>query len=282
MIKKIIGCIAASLGAAFVMIIGGITAGATTVEDIWNAAREAGFPEEIIQDYYNQARAEYGPEYWTEENMQKVIEKIKSESSDYLTTGQQVTQKVVTTTTAAPVTTKQSENGSTEPDTQPANPADIPVTLTMGDGTTITRISKKEFIALSYEGKQAYIATFPPDQQQFIIDNLSPEERRSLLKQMPVDKKIDVIDNMSALMDDFGMNLTIQDISDDTVKLTLRNDKGDIVGKSTIGKDIVENTGYDRRWVYATAGGLFIAALAGIILIIHKSSAKENTANERN
>lgn len=281
MIKKFIIGLTAVLGAVAVLMIGGMTAGATTVEDIWNAAREAGWPEEMIQDAYNQASAEKNPEEWTEEEKQKVIDKIKNPDNIPVTTGPQITHQVITTTTATPVPATQDEAGNTEPDSKPANPADQPITLTMSDGTTITRISKKEFIALSYDEKQAYIATFPPDQQQFIIDNLSPEERRSLLKQMPVDKKIDVIDNMSSVMEDFGINLTVQDINDDTVKLTLRNDNGEIIGKSSIGKDIVENTGYDRRWVYAAAGGLFLLALAGIILVIRKTEAKESTANER-
>jgi len=278
MIKKIITGFTVLIGAAAALLAGGLTVSAVTVDDVWNEARAYGYPEEMIQDYYNLARAEYTDESdWNEENLQKAIDEIRA-NGQYLTTGPQVTQQIVTTTTA--VSVPENPDDSEVPGTAaPAN-TEPPITLTMTDGTTITRISKKEFIALSYEEKQAYIATFPPAQQQFIIDNLSPEERRSLLKQLPMDKKLETIDGMAGVMDEFGINLTVQDINDDTVKLTLRNEDGELIGQSSIGRDIVENTGYDRRWVYAAAGGLFIIALAGTILIIRRYSPKENATNE--
>lgn len=278
MIKKIITGFTVLIGAAAALLAGGLTVSAVTVDDVWNEARAYGYPEEMIQDYYNLARAEYTDESdWNEENLQKAIDEIRA-NGQYLTTGPQVTQQIVTTTTA--VSVPENPDDSEVPGTAaPAN-TEPPITLTMTDGTTITRISKKEFIALSYEEKQAYIATFPPAQQQFIIDNLSPEERRSLLKQLPMDKKLETIDGMAGVMDEFGINLTVQDINDDTVKLTLRNEDGELIGQSSIGRDIVENTGYDRRWVYAASGGLFIIALAGTILIIRRYSPKENATNE--
>lgn len=280
MIKKIIKGFTVLIGAAAALLAGGLTASAVTVDDVWNEARAYGYPEEMIQDYYNLARAEYTDESdWNEENLQKAIDEIRAHGQ-YLTTGPQVSQQVVTTTTAVPVTEPENPGDTVVPGTTaPAN-TEPPITLTMADGTTITRIGKKEFIALSYEEKQAYIATFPPAQQQFIIDNLSPEERRSLLKQLPMDKKLETIDGMAGVMDEFGIKLTVQDINDDTVKLTLRNEEGELIGQSSIGRDIVENTGYDRRRVYAAAAGLFIIALAGTILIIRRYSPKGNMTNE--
>lgn len=274
MIKKIITGFTVLIGTAAILFAGVLTVNAVTVDDVWNEARAYGYPEEMIQDYYNLARAEYTDESdWNEENLQKAIDAIHEQGQYYITTGPQVTQSAVTTTTA-----------SADPDvpgTSAPENTDPPVTLTMSDGTTITRISKKEFIALSYDAKQAYIATFPPDQQQFILDNLSPEERRSMLKQLPIDKKLETINGMADVMDEFGINLTVKDINDNTVKLALHDDNGVLIGQSSIGSNIVENTGYDRHWVYAAAGGLFIIALAGIIIVSRRYSSKERAANEK-
>ena len=151
----------------------------------------------------------------------------------------------------------------------------------MADGTTFTRISKQEFIALSYEGKQSYIATFPPEQQQFILDNLSPEERRSLLKQLPTDKKLDTIKGMADVAEEMGVKLTVDELGDDTIKLTVHNENGEVIGHSSVGADIVENTGYDRRWVFAAAGGLFLISIAGVIFLFRRSSLKDRTADEK-
>ncbi len=275
MIKKIITGLTVMIGTAAILFAGALTVNAITVEDVWNEALAYGYPEEMVRDYYNLARAEYTDESdWNEENLQKAIDEIHKHGQ-YLTTGPQVTQTTVTTTTAVPAPDPEVPGTSA-----PAN-TDPPITLTMADGTTFTRISKKEFISLSYEEKQAYIAAFPPAQQQFIIDNLSPEERRSLLKQLPMDKKLETIDGMAGVMEEFGINLTVQDINDNTVKLTLRDENGVLIGQSSIGSDVVENTGYDRRWVYVVAGGLFIIALAGTFLVTRRYSPKERASNEK-
>lgn len=281
MLKKIILGFSLSICAAFALFAGGMAASALTIDDVWDAAREAGYPEDVIQSSYNQAAAYEDPSQWTQQDLQDVIDYIKSGAAEkYFTTGPQQTQVVTTTTTTTAVTTVADDPGTDVP--EPTAPVNPPVTLTMEDGTTITRISTKEFIALSYEEKQAYIATFPPDQQQFILDNLTPEEKRSILKQLPMDQKIETIDGMKGFMEQFGIQMTIDDVSDDTVKLTMLNNDGEVIGKSSLGKDVVENTGYDRRWVYCTAGGLFLGALAATIFVIRRSKVKENTANEKN
>lgn len=283
MIKKIFMGFLISLGAAAALVAGGLTVSATTIDDVWQAAREEGWPESMIQDYYNLAQSEqyYGNSAdWTEEQLQKAIEMIHSESSKHLTTGPQITQQVVTTTTAAPVRPGDPES-SDKNDPQPSDPEKQPITLSTSDGNTFTRISKSDFIALSYDEKQAYIATFPPAQQQVIIDNLTPEERRSMLKQLPVDKKLEVANNMSDVLAEIGYNMTVDDIDNETIKLSLRNKNGELIGQSSFGKDVVENTGYDRRLIYAAAAGLFLIALAGTVFIIRRTIVKENTADER-
>lgn len=284
MLKKFLIGITSVLGASAALLFGGMTAGATTVEDVWQAAREAGYPEYMIQDYYNIARAQKpDPAEWTSENFDKVIAALREHP--YITTGPQVTQKVTTTTTAIPETTTQTNND--EPDTPsatepaPTEPVKNVITLTMADGTTFTRISKQEFIALSYEGKQSYIATFPPEQQQVIIDNLSPEERRSLLKQLPTDKKLETIQGLADVAGEMGVKLTVEELGDDTVKLTVHDEDGKVIGHSSVGADIVENTGYDRRWVFAAAGGLFLISIAGVIFLFRRSTLKDRTADEK-
>lgn len=284
MLKKFLIGITSVLGASAALLFGGMTAGAATVEDVWQAAREAGYPEYMIQDIYNVARAERpDPAEWTSENFDRVIAAIKE--TPYITTGPQVTQQITTTTTALPETTTQTNNdkpetpSATEP--APTEPVKNVITLTMADGTTFTRISKQEFIALSYEGKQSYIATFPPEQQQVIIDNLSPEERRSLLKQLPTDKKLETIQGLADVAGEMGVKLTVEELGDDTVKLTVHNEDGKVIGHSSVGADIVENTGYDRRWVFAAAGGLFLISIAGVIFLFRRSSLKDRTADEK-
>ena len=146
----------------------------------------------------------------------------------------------------------------------------------MPDGSTFTRISKAAFIALSYDEKQAYLATFTPEQQTVIIQNLSPEEYKSMLKQLPADKKMEVIDDMKKVTDDMNLTLTVDEVSDDNVVISMKNDKGELVAVSHA-KDVVENTGYDRRGIIAAAGALLLTSLAGIYIVAKKCFGREDS-----
>lgn len=150
-----------------------------------------------------------------------------------------------------------------------------PITLTMPDGKTFSRMSINDFIALSYTDKQAYIATFTPEQQQIIINNLTAEEYKSLMKQAPTDKKAEIIDNMANAMEEFGVNTTVDELTDDTIKLTFRDKDGVIIGATNV-KTKVEDTGYDRRGILAVSGCLCLAAVGGLILLIRKSFGGKN------
>ena len=102
MIKKLITGFSIMIGSAMILFGGALTVNAVTVEDVWNEARAYGWPEEMIQDYYNLARAEYTDESdWNDENLQKAIDAIHENGQYCITTGPQVTQPVVTTTTTA-------------------------------------------------------------------------------------------------------------------------------------------------------------------------------------
>ena len=277
--------------AAAAALAGGLTASATTVEDVMAEARKWGYPESTIQDGYNYYLRD--PDSYDSDDFDLAISKIRSAGNNLITTGPQnkggFTTTVTTTavpaeTTTAPAVTD--KTGKTVTTTKPAAtepPKNDPsgknsvITLTMPDGSTFTRISKEEFIKLSYEEKNAYIATFTPEQQQIIIDNLSPEEYRSLLKQLPSDQKLEVIDDLSEAVEAMGMNLTVEELTDDSLSVAMRDDSGTLIGVSNAGS-LVEDTGYDRRNIFAAAGALFLISAAAALAVIRRSFRKDGNA----
>ena len=54
------------------------------------------------------------------------------------------------------------------------------------------------------------------------------------------------------------------------------NDKGELVAVSHA-KDVVENTGYDRRGIIAAAGALLLTSLAGIYIVAKKCFGREDS-----
>lgn len=247
------------------------TANATTVDDVAAVARQYGLPESVIQQGYNEYYKD--PDLYSSEALDEVIEDIRSGAAASLLIKRGLMTNSTTATTTTAVTT--SPSGSTpQTTTEPVDdPKTAAITLTDSNGNSFTRISREDFIKLSYDEKMAYLGTFTPEQQQTVINDLSPEEYRSILKQAPPEVKIDVVSNYSKAAEQLGINITIDEISGDSLSVAMRNDDGELVGVANAGH-IVEDTGYDRSSLFYIAGALFSAAGAGIILLMKKCFGK--------
>lgn len=262
-----------------------LPAAATTVDDVAAVARSYGYSEDLIMQGYNHYYQ--NPGKYTSADFDLAIAELHKAGGVIVTTGvyDPSGYQTTTTTSAAPVTTTTKSgsavNSSTVTTTASNVATPVPdasdsdeITLTTSDGTTFTRMSSEAFIKLSYEDKMAYLRTFTPEQQQIIINNLSPEEYRSLLKQLPTDQKMEVIDNISNAVDSMGMNITVDEISDDSISVAMRNEEGDLLGVANAGV-IVEDTGYDRRGIFAAAGALFIASITALCFVVRKCFKNE-------
>lgn len=253
MLKKFLASLAAATAAAAGMLAFSISAYATTVDDVAEVARSYGYSEEDIQAGYNEYYAH--PEDYPEEKLDKAIKKLHEAGGQMVTTGPQVVDNTTTTVDAS----------TQEPDNIPEGA----IMLTASDGTTFYRISREEFIAMSYDEKMAYISGFTPAQQQAIIDDLSPEEYRSIMKQMPADQKVQVVGTLSEAVEEMGLNITVSEITDDSLTVAMKNSKGELLNVSTAGAR-VEDTGYDRRGLIAAAGAFIAAGAAALFVLIRR------------
>ncbi len=250
-----------------------LASNAATPEEAEAVARAYGYPESYIQ----QAWGEYyeSPELYDEDYIDGVIKKIK-DTGNYIASevpydpNVEIPALTTTTTAVNPDTATTPDNGETPQQNGGDTQESDDITLTMPDGTTFTRISAARFIALSYEDKQRYLGTFTPEQQKVIIANFTPEEYKSMMKQLPTDKKLQVIDGMSDITDDLGMTITVDDINDDSMKLSMKNSEGELVAVSQSGAASIENTGYDRRMFYGSIAAIITAALAGLAVLVKK------------
>lgn len=257
MLKRSLTALLSSAAVAAGMLSFSLSAYATTADDVAAVARSYGYSEEDIQAGYNEYYSH--PEDYPSERLDKAIAKLHEAGAQIITTGPQVPNNNTTVTTAA------AESGNTAPDSQQSNG----ITLTASDGTTFIRIAKDEFIKMSYEQKMAYVSSFTPAQQQAIIDNLSPEEYRSIMKQTPSLQKLQIVGTLSEAAEEMGLNVTVDEISDDSLTLAMRNEKGELVNVSTAGAS-VEDTGYDRRCLLAAAGILIGLSISAVILIMRR------------
>lgn len=259
-----------------------VTAYATTVDDVANVARELGYSEAMIQQGYANYYAE--PDKYTSEDFDRAIAKLYEEEDIIFSTGEQKptepTTTTTTTTTAGGTSAEEdSQSGEGESGGNTNGGQSGGITLETGDGSTFERIPSNEFIGMTYEEKNDYIRSFPPEQQQVILDNLSVEERRNMMKQLPIEQKMEVVDSMAEVGEALGINISVEEISDDNISLSMRNDNGEFVGMVNAGT-LVEDTGYDRRGIFAVAGG-FVAVALALLGVVFGCFRKNGEANER-
>lgn len=249
------------------MLACSMTAYATTIDDVADVARKLGQPEDLINRAYARYYAE--PEKYTSEDFDKAIEKLYLAEGIILTTGVQNPEPVTTSTTTA-VSAPEVSGNENQPETTGG------VTLQTGNGEEFTRIEPEEFINMSYDDKMNYIRNFTPEQQQIILDNLTPEERKSIMKQLPLEQKVEVVDSMVDFGETLDINISVEEISDDNISLSMRNDEGEIIGMVNAGA-IVEDTGYDRRGLLALSAGLiaFAGVLAGAVSRLFRTGDKK-------
>lgn len=285
------------------------TAQAATLDQVVATAREYGYSDDEIQTALNKYEQDMkaDPYAYDEYDMDTIIQQIKANGKRVVDTvpynpdvtipGLVTTAAPDTTTTAAdspaettaaagsdsPAATSASANiqGGTNNGGGQANngggnnsdpaqgEASDDITLTMPDGSTFTRISAARFIALSYEDKLLYLGTFTPEQQAVFIENMTPEERRCMMKQLPTDKKAEVVDGMKDIAGNFGLNLSVDEMTDDSLVINMKDENGTLVSVTRAG-DVVDDTGYDRRGLLALSAGLVMLGITGIIAVFRK------------
>lgn len=272
--KKFIVRLAASAAVIGGVLSGSLSANAATIDEVAAVARQYGYPEEYIQNgitmYYTE------PEEYPPEKLDKAIEAIQNGGEELLqqyfpdctvpSSGNGNTGQTVTTTTSS----GNGSSSSTSTNTGKGGGT---------GGTVIDRISEEEFINMTYEEKKAYMAGFSDEELAQFIASLSPAEYKSMMSQLPTDQKLIIVDSMAKAGDAMGMNLTVDEISDDKLSFSVRDDNGQLVGVAAAGI-IVEDTGYDYRILFSVAGVLLVAAAGGLILVVRRCFGKNKIGEE--
>ncbi len=282
MIKKIIVNSMAVATALSGMFFVSASANAATADEVAALARSYGYSEEQIQQGYNEYYSD--PEAYPPEKLDQAIEYLRRSGNQIIEPGPQVTTSATTAEPAQTVTTANNASNNvtatgTNSQGQPATTTTAqntsPITIKADDGSSFERISHSDFINMSYEEKVNYIRSFTTEQQQAIINSLTPEEYRSMLKQMPAEQKAEVVGELSKAAGAMGLNLTVEDLSDDSLTVAMRNSDGELLGRSTSGIT-VEDTGYDRTPLYIAAGALGI-----LTFVTRYSFRKPEKINEK-
>ncbi len=291
-VKNIAG-IVCSLALVLGNGINPLNASATTVQDVIAHAYAVGLPEATIQQCINT----YSSGTYTSEQCDKAIAMLNEwaaerdeaiaggETPAVTTPASAVTNPVVTTkpstNTEKPVTSKPSTNTEKPVTSKPDANTEKPVTSTenkvTGETTTSAEsnnmagsISKDKFNNMTIEQKQEYIAGLSAEQKTQLIQNMTPEEKNNFIKELDVTVQADIIANFVGFGEAFGLNLSVDKISDDAISISARDENGNLIDVTTFG-NTVEATGIPYTAPILIGGSAILFSVAGIIWVLKKS-----------
>lgn len=248
-IKRMSGLIC-GLGLLLGAGTGSMTVSATTVDDVIAHAYAVGMPESEIQHYINL----YSDGTYTSEQCDMAIAKLDQMAYQW---DSAIKDVIDDGTTAA--------GGNSSAQTTTAAAA--------GAQTTTKAPTEQEFISMSLEEKVNYVNSLPSDQRTEFIDNMSNDVRNSFLKQMDTSKQLEIVSSMLDVGDAFGLNYSVDSISDGALAISARDADGNLVSVSTFG-DTVEATGIPYTVPILAGGGAILLAIAGLGVILIRSAKK--------
>ena len=285
--RQFTAALTAALSAGL-MLCGTMGAAAYSADDVAAKARSSGWPEYLIQEGYNQ----WNSGNYTQEQLDKAYASVsqydeqteelvsasmgirtpkRSSSADATEAAPAATDAAPSATDAAPSATDAapSADGTV---TEATGEISVAATVTKTDGTVEERIEKSDFINMSLEEKQEYVASLSEESQVTFMETMSVEERNSILKQLPAEDKAALVQNYVNAAADMGMNVVVDKLEGNDVSLTIRNDEGQVIGKTAVGT-IVDETGIDHTLPLLSALGAALLAGAGFAVIARRNRA---------
>lgn len=255
-------------------------ASAATIDDVAAKARSYGFPETAIQQGYNEYYAD--PDAYTEDDFDAAIDYLDAYHDELLLKLLEGTGSATTTTggsnseqTTTQTTTQAGQSGTTQGGSSNAVSGSDNGYTTDEDGF----ISESDFVKMTLEQKQQYIASLPEEQRQIFMNSLSPDELKSIMKQLPADDKVSVLDKFVDAGEAMGVKVTVDEITDNSVSVIMRDEEGELIDVAAMGV-IVEDTGFDYRGIYAAAGAMLLLAAGGLWLVIRRMTAEKRAEAE--
>lgn len=262
--KNYIKSVISGITALCCMAFPALSADCATVDDCAEVARSYGVSESAIQSAYNAYYA--NPEAYTSEDFDMVIQTLHLYGTD-----SDKAIKAYFGITDTPDTPSEPSEEPVHTETKPYE--DSPAGAVTTETTTKSE-PDTDFINMTIDEKSEYINSLPESERGTFIDNLTTEERNSIIKQLPMDDKTELLSRFAEAGEQMGLNMTVDEITDDSISLSIRNNDGMLVDQSSLGI-IVEDTGYDYRLIFGAVSALILVSVFGISLIFRKISKDE-------
>lgn len=145
--------------------------------------------------------------------------------------------------------------------------------ITSGGGSTS---GSTGFSDMTLEEKKAYLESMTEAEKQAFLSTLSPEDRNSLIKQMGLSQKAELVAGFKDILSDYGITVTIDELTEDNISISTLDENGNILGISSMSMK-VDPTGSSRALPIIGGTGLLLVSAAGTVFLLRGKSEKKET-----
>ena len=268
--RSILTAAVCACGAALAMSVPASAAG--SVEDVLDAMRRVGFSEANIQNariqYENSEHDENG--VWITRNGKRtyteydvLAEYVEIYQQDYI-------WKMLSDWTDVAVEDLQSAYA-----TLPAASNDDPESTETTPAFTPSVPMEKPFINMTLEEKRAYLDSLPESERAAFLVTLTPQELRSIYKQVDTDQKATLAQGISDIGSQLGMNVSVDQIEGNNISVSIRDGEGVLIDNAAVGEALVDDTGWDLRLPIFASSGAILLGLTGVVLLALREGKKQ-------
>ncbi len=256
-----------------------LVANAATVSEVAELARQAGYSEEMIQQGIN----EWSSGNYTQADLDEVYVALGGYISDtddliedILLSGDGDATSTDTSQSDSDDSSANDEASDTSNDTGDVANAcstdeDSDTSISEAqtgegedDASHPATISSEEFVAMTLEEKQTYVASLSEEEQTEFVAGLTQEEKNSILKQMSIASKADLLSSYISVAESMGVSVTVDELTDSNISVTMRDADGNVVDTLAVGTS-VDMTGLDNRGVFLLVGILLTLAVVAFV-----------------
>lgn len=232
--------------AAAVCMLPSMSVSAATEADVINAVKANGWPDWMVQTVSNSISGGG----FTSEQYDQMISQIGAYDAEI---EKQLAEQL----------------GVTLPEKE-EKPAE---NITSGGGSTSGGTS---FSDMTLEEKKAYLESMTEAEKQAFLSTLSPEDRNSLIKQMGLSQKAELVAGFKDILSDYGITVTIDELTEDNISISTLDENGNILGISSMSMK-VDPTGSSRALPIIGGTGLLLVSAAGTVFLLRGKSEKKET-----
>lgn len=274
--------------AAALLALGSLTAfAAGSVEDVYQAMRDIGLPEYMVQEAKNQYQTmphdeggmtvhydgedTYMSYIAMAENVYTFEDRIWEEIANELGVPYSEVQEYVRSNNVLTTTAPPAQTGADQPGGE---------TVTTTTVTVVTNAEGKTLAEMTIEEIRAMLQGMTQEQRAAFFGGLTTADRNAIIKKMTTSGQAGIMQQFTELAEQYGMHVSVDNIGDGSVEYSIRDEEGNLIDSASVGAAVIDDTGWNLKVpIFGSAGAILLAGTGLVSLGVSPRKRKEPSDN---